>query len=166
MRAPLPARSSFRRLRDWRGFSYAHLLLASTGGDLGGDNGGGGVFGSSAGGAASSIVGSGGVGGTEAGEGTGKECGALLSGGGSAGAGGGDGGGGGDGAGGDAKKVPYKAGFLDDPALKVGRHRHMTRGDQHTGPVVRRLLLLLLFLLLSLSHPPAHPSNPFRTDAD
>ena len=158
--------------RDWRGFSYAHLLLASTGGDLGGDNG--------SGGGAPSVVGSG-VGGTEAGDGGSKESGALLPGGGSAGVNGGDGGGGGDGAGGEAKKAPYKAGFLDDPALKVGRHRHMTRGDQHTGPVVRcfcrrfccfcfcrccccfgvgvrwyllLLLSLLLLLILPLSRPP------------
>eukprot|EP00903_Cladosiphon_okamuranus_P014893 g13791.t1 len=121
--------------RDWRGFSYAHLLLPCTGGDLVGDNVGLG--------AASSIVGSG-VGGIEAGDGgTTKEGGALMPGGGSVGAGVADGGGGGDGAGGEAKKAPYKAGFLDDPALKVGRHRHMTRGDQHTGPVVSSVLLFV-----------------------
>lgn len=30
----------------------------------------------------------------------------------------------------------YTAGFLDNPALKVGKHRHVTRGDRNTGPVV------------------------------
>ena len=46
---------------------------------------------------------------------------------------------GGDGGGRGAAEVgeaPYVAGFLDDPALKVGKHRHVARGDRNTGPVV------------------------------
>lgn len=46
------------------------------------------------------------------------------------------GGEGGAGRGVEGGEAPYKAGFLDDPALKLGKHRHMTRGDQNTGPVV------------------------------
>lgn len=57
------------------------------------------------------------------------------------GEGGGGGSVGGDGGGGrsvgEGTEAPYKVGFLDDPALKLGKHRHMTRGDQNTGPVVR-----------------------------
>lgn len=55
------------------------------------------------------------------------------------GEGGGVGGPGGDGSSGrdaDGPEPPYRAGFLDDPALTLGKHRHMTRGDQTTGPVV------------------------------
>lgn len=116
--------------------------------DLGGNTGSGGGGATSAGGVAASTVNGGGGGGgggdDEAGDGNGNNEGGALAGGGGVGSAGGDGGGGvggsgGTGTGGDgtgAEKAPYKAGFLDDPALKVGRHRHMTRGDQHTGPVV------------------------------
>ncbi|CAN0321720.1 unnamed protein product [Ectocarpus sp. 12 AP-2014] len=113
--------------RDWRGFSYAHLLPASTGAP-GGDS----SVGSTAGGAAAAILGGGGGGVESEGEGT-------IGGGSVGGAAGiGDGG---DGAGSD--KMPYEAGFLDDPALKVGRHRHMTKGDRNTGPVVSSVLLFV-----------------------
>ncbi|CAN0279379.1 unnamed protein product [Ectocarpus sp. 6 AP-2014] len=113
--------------RDWRGFSYAHLLPASTGAP-GGDS----SVGSTAGGATAAILGGGGAGVESEGEGT-------IGGGSVSGAGGiGDGG---DGAG--SEKMPYKAGFLDDPALKVGRHRHMTKGDRNTGPVVSSVLLFV-----------------------
>lgn len=104
-------------IRDWRGYSYAHLLrpfyvgasgaLASSG-DPSSDGGGvsvGHIEHSDGEGAASRGVGS--VGG-EGGAGRGVE----------------------------GREAPYKAGFLDDPALKLGRHRHMTRGDKNTGPVV------------------------------
>ncbi|CAB1097072.1 unnamed protein product [Ectocarpus sp. CCAP 1310/34] len=112
--------------RDWRGFSYAHLLPASTCAP-GGDS----SVGSTAGGAIVAILGGGG--------GVESEREGTVGGGSVSGAGGiGDGG---DGAGSD--KMPYKAGFLDDPALKVGRHRHMTKGDRNTGPVVSSVLLFV-----------------------
>lgn len=86
------------------------------------------TVGSTAGGATAAILGGGGGGGggVES-EGEGTIGGGSVSGGGGIGDGG-------DGAGGE--NIPYKAGFLDDPALKVGRHRHMTKGDRNTGPVV------------------------------
>lgn len=108
--------------RDWRGFSYAHLLPASAGAP-GGDS----SVGSTAGGATSAILGGGGGGGGGV-----ESEGESTIGGGSVSGGGGIGDGG-DGAG--SEKIPYQAGFLDDPALKVGRHRHMTKGDRNTGPV-------------------------------
>ncbi|CAM9412182.1 unnamed protein product [Ectocarpus fasciculatus] len=116
--------------RDWRGFSYAHLLPASVGAP-GVDS----TVGSTAGGATAAILGGGGGGGggVES-EGEGTIGGGSVSGGGGIGDGG-------DGAGGE--KIPYKAGFLDDPALKVGRHRHMTKGDRNTGPVVSSVLLFV-----------------------
>lgn len=120
--------------RDWRGFSYAHLLNTRHGGagvlagvgESGGGNGGSGSGGGAGGTAVGALGGGGGTGGIE-----------------NADTEGGIGGGGGVGSGGtggiegdDGAEAPYKAGFLDDPALKVGKHRYMTRGDQNTGPVV------------------------------
>lgn len=129
---------AFSMLRDWRGFSYAHLLkprhvgagclagISESGGGSGGSGGGGGVGGAAVG----VLTVGGGTGGIENADGEG----------GIGAAGGGSGGNGGGGSGGvegdDGAEAPYKAGFLDDPALKVGKHRYMTRGDQNTGPVV------------------------------
>ncbi|CAN0317920.1 unnamed protein product, partial [Scytosiphon promiscuus] len=110
--------------RDWRGFSYAHLLLPSTGGvgDLTGD---GGVASSGAAAAAAAAAASASVDGVS---GSGGGLGSVEQIGGNASL---------------SDKPTYRAGFLDDPALKVGRHRHMTRGDQNTGPVVSSVLLFV-----------------------
>lgn len=140
--------------RDWRGYSYAYLLrplhrrtITSVGGAtaavsgslnvvelIGADRGGvgnaGGIAGSVGASGPGSVVGNG-----------------ILDH--SDGEGGGVVGPGGDGTSGrdaDEPEATYRAGILDDPALTLGKHRHMTRGDQTTGPVVSAPLLCSVVL--------------------